>query len=292
MAVWCFGSIHIDHFHLLPHLPAPGETLATEAYRVELGGKGANQSVAATRAGTQVRHIGAVGVDGAQVLAQLGGHGVGCDHVQRLHGATGHAVIMVDGAGENAILVHGGANRALALAPALAALEGAELGDILLMQNETAHQPEMAEAAIGRGMEVIYSAAPFDIDALRAVLPFVNTLVVNEVEAAQMRAALGVEFEDLPVDAVVVTRGKQGASWHERGTPVIHVPAFGVQPVDTTGAGDCFAGALAAALDAGADPREAMRFAAAAAALQVTRAGAAGAMPARAEIEALLREGG
>ena len=292
MAVWCFGSINIDHFHLLAHLPAPGETLATQAYRVELGGKGANQSVAAARAGAEVRHIGAVGADGAQVLAQLEEFGVGCDHIQRLDTATGHAVIMVDGAGENAILVHGGANRALALAPALAALETAELGDILLMQNETAHQPEIAEAAMGQGLEVIYSAAPFDIDALRAVLPFVNTLVVNDVEAAQMRAALGADLEELPVEALVVTRGAQGASWHARGTPDIHVPAFAVQPVDTTGAGDCFVGALAAALDAGAAPEAAMRFAAAAAAVQVTRAGTAGAMPARSEIEALLREGG
>lgn len=288
MAVWCFGSVNIDHFHRLSHLPAPGETLATLDYRVGLGGKGANQAVAAARAGAEVRLIGAVGADGAQVLAELRGFGVDCTHVQRLDGATGHAVIMLEPAGENAILVHGGANHALALKPALAALRGAELGDILLVQNETAHVPAIAEAAMGLGMEVIYSAAPFDMDALRAVLPFINILVVNAVEAAQMEAALGMGFADLPVETVVVTRGAEGASWHARGTPQITVAALPADVVDTTGAGDCFTGALAAALNEGGLPDAAMRFAAAAAAVQVSRPGTAAAMPTRAEALALL----
>ncbi len=292
MTVWCFGSINIDHFYRLDHLPAPGETLPATSYEVELGGKGANQSVAAALAGAVVRHIGAVGADGASALAQLEGFGVECSGVQRLEGPTGHAVIMVDSAGENAIVIHPGANRALAAGPALKALEGAELGDILLLQNETAHQAALAEAAMGQGMEVIYSAAPFDVGAVRAVMPFVNVLVVNAVEAAQLQDALGVGLEDLPVESVVVTRGSEGASWHARGTPQIHVPALPAQVVDTTGAGDCFTGALAAALSEGQDPEAAMRFAAAAAALQVSRPGTSAAMPRRAEIEALLGESG
>jgi hypothetical protein len=137
--------------------------------------------------------------------------------VQRLECATGHAVVMVDRAGENAILLHGGANQALSLDAALAALEGAEMGDILLMQNETAHQAAMAQAAQARGMEVVYSAAPFDLGAVQAVLPFVNMLVMNAVEAGQLQAAMAVDLHDLPVETVVVTRGGDGASWHARG---------------------------------------------------------------------------
>lgn len=96
MAVWCFGSINVDHFYDLSHLPAPGETLAARGYRVELGGKGANQSVAAARAGAVVRHVGAVGADGDKVLSQMVSAGVDCGAVQRLDGATGHAVILVE----------------------------------------------------------------------------------------------------------------------------------------------------------------------------------------------------
>lgn len=292
MAVWCFGSINIDHFYALPHLPAPGETLASSGYRKELGGKGANQSVAAARAGASVRHIGAVGADGASALFEMEAAGVDCRGVQRLEGATGHAVIQVDPAGENSIVLHAGANGALDLGAALGALEGVELDDILLIQNETAHQAAVAEAAMGLGMDVIYSAAPFDLEAVQAVLPFVNTLVLNEIEAKQLQAALDVPFEDLPVSNVVITRGSEGASWRSRGMDLIEVAALPVEVVDTTGAGDCFTGALAAALDAGHVPDEAMRFAAAAAALQVSRPGTAAAMPARAEILGLLGESG
>ena len=288
MTVWCFGSINIDHFYNLGHLPAPGETLAASGYRVELGGKGANQSVAAARAGASVRHLGAIGADGDRALAALLAEGVNCDYIQRVDGATGHAVIMLDQNGENSIIIEAGANRKMALEPILAAMEQADLADILLLQNETAFPAEIAEAAMGRGMEVIYSAAPFEIEAVQAVLPYVNTLVMNAVEAAQLRAALDVPFEDLPVEAVVITRGAEGASWHARGTPDIFVPALPTKVVDTTGAGDCFTGALAASLSMGAAPDEAMQFAAAAAAIQVSRPGTSAAMPMRAEIEKLV----
>lgn len=288
MTVWCFGSINIDHFYNLSQLPAPGETLAASGYRVELGGKGANQSVAAARAGASVRHLGAIGADGDRALAALLAEGVNCDYIQRVDGPTGHAVIMLDQNGENSIIIEAGANRKMALKPMLAAIGQAELADILLLQNETAFPAEIAEAAMGRGMEVIYSAAPFEVEAVQAVLPYVNTLVMNAVEAAQLRAALDVPFEDLPVEAVVITRGAEGASWTARGTPDIFVPALPTKVVDTTGAGDCFTGALAASLSMGAAPEEAMQFAAAAAAIQVSRPGTSAAMPMRAEIERLV----
>ena len=288
MTIYCYGSINIDHFYSLPHLPRPGETLASLHYRTELGGKGANQSVAAARAGAVVRHLGAVGRDGVQMRDQMAGFGVDVSGIQVLDAPTGHAVIMVDPQGENAILLHAGANHALSPDAAMAALQGAEMGDILLLQNEVAHTPDIARAAQARGVEVIYSAAPFELAAVQAVLPFVNMLVMNAVEAEQLQAALGVALLDLPVETVVVTRGAQGASWHARGWPELHVPAQAAQVVDTTGAGDCFIGALAAALDAGAGPETAMQFAASAAGLQVARSGTAAAMPSLAEIRAAL----
>jgi len=286
MTVYCFGSINQDHIYTLPHRLEPGETLAASSYRVELGGKGANQSVAAARAGATVRHIGAVGAGEAE--ATLAAFGVDVSGVQVVAEATGHAIILLEPGGENSIVIHPGANRAMDLNQARAALNAAEIGDLMLIQNETAHVAQMAEHAVGLGMEVIYSAAPFDAAAVEAVLPFTNILIVNAVEAAQLQAVLGVPFEDLPVESVIVTKGAKGASWHARGTPDIHVPAFAARVVDTTGAGDCFTGALAAALDADMSPQDAMRFAAAAAGVQVGRAGTAGAMPTRAEIDAAL----
>ena len=131
---------------------------------------------------------------------------------------------------------------------------------------------------------MIYSAAPFDLAAVRAVLPHVSLLVMNEIEAAQLRDGLGA----LPPVEVIVTKGADGAEWISAGTEPLFVPAFKVLPVDTTGAGDCFIGTLAAALDAGLDRAGAMRRAAAASALQVTRAGAAQAMPSAAEVDTFL----
>jgi ribokinase len=131
---------------------------------------------------------------------------------------------------------------------------------------------------------VIYSAAPFQLAAVRAVLADTTLLVMNTVEAAELRASFGA----LPPVDCIITHGAKGAEWISAGTEPLFTPAFRVTPIDTTGAGDCFIGTLAAALDAGLDRPQAMRRAAAAAALQVTRPGAAQAMPTAAEVDAFL----
>ncbi len=286
--IFCLGSINIDHVYRLPALPRAGETLSATSHVPGLGGKGVNQSVAALRAGATVVHIGAVGQGDAWIAAQLTGHGIGLDRIASVAAGTGHAIVAVDDAGENQIIIHSGANLAQDPAMIAAALGQGQPGDILLLQNETSHQVEAARLARARGLRVFYSAAPFDLGALRAVLPHVTHLLVNAGEAAALVAATGTPLADQPVEAVIVTRGSQGAEWICAGTEPLFTPAFPVTPVDTTGAGDCFAGSLAAALDRGQSPAQALRYAAAAAALQVTRPGAAPAMPLRAEVEALL----
>lgn len=288
MAIWNLGSINLDHVYRVSHLPQPGETLTAEGYAVGLGGKGANQSVAAARAGALVHHIGAVGADGGWALDKLRRFSVDVSHIVEGAEATGHAIINVDPGGENAIVIHPGANRAIAQSGVGAALAQAAAGDTLLLQNETNMQAEAAAAAKARGLRVIYSAAPFEIAAVQAVLPHVTLLAMNEGEAAALVAATGTPLEALPVAGIIVTRGAKGSEWVAKGRAPIKMPAFRVVPVDTTGAGDCFIGSLAAALDAGADEAGAMRYAAAAAALQVTRNGAADAMPTKAEVAAFL----
>lgn len=279
------GSINIDRFYRLPHLPQPGETLAALDHQIMPGGKGLNQSVAALRAGARVVHVGAIGADDDWTAGQLAALGLSLDHVARVGAATGHAIVCTDPGGENLIVIHPGANRAQSPETIAAALALGRAGDSLLLQNETSHQVQAAHLARARGMRVLYSAAPFDLDALRAVLPHATHLLMNALEAAQLEQATGQGLAALPVQAVIVTRGAAGADWIA--ADARHsVPAPRVQAVDTTGAGDCFAGNLAAALDSGLEPPAALARAVVAAAIQVTRPGAAPAMPWAAEIVA------
>lgn len=284
MAVYNLGSINLDHIYKVPHLPAPGETLAANGYSVGLGGKGANQAVAVAKAGARSILIGAVGAEGTVARDALVGYGVDVSRVTFSKTPTGHAIINVDPQAENAIVIYAGANLTITGACVAQALADATGVDSLLLQNETSAQVEAARIAAGKGMRVVYSAAPFDIDAVRAILPFVSMLAMNEGEAAALIAELGT----LPQIDMVVTKGSKGAEWISAGLEPLFVPSFPVKPVDTTGAGDTFIGTLIAGLDVGLDRSEAMRRAAAAAAIQVTRPGAAPAIPDAAEVDAFL----
>ncbi len=291
MAIYNLGSINIDHFYRLDHLPAPGETLATEEYSVGLGGKGANQSAAAAKAGAKVFHIGAVGPEGRWIVDRLSSWGVDVKNVSRIGTPTGHAIINVDAKGENSIVIFAGANRAIGLGEVELALSSAGPADTLILQNETAHQVDAARIAALKGMRVIYSAAPFDADAVSAVLNHVTLLVMNAVEAQQLTEALGVTLDQLPVPEILVTKGAEGAEWRSLATGErVTQAGLKVDAVDSTGAGDTFAGYFAAALDAGETPAGALRLATAAAALKVTRPGTADAIPTRPEVDAFQEE--
>lgn len=290
MAIWNLGSINIDHFYRVPRIPAPGETLAAFEYSTGLGGKGANQSIAAAKGGgASVMHIGAVGPDGDRAVVALADAGVDTSHIATLEVPTGHAIINVDDEGENAIVIFSSANVALAEGQIRTALADAAEGDTCLLQNETNLAAYAAEIARGKGLRVIYSAAPFDADRAAEMLPFTDLLVLNEVEAAQLSEALGVSPAHLPVPEVLITRGADGAIYRSSGVE-ISVPAFAVDPVDTTGAGDCYLGFFAAGQGAGMDIKGAMTFAAAAAAIQVTREGTADAMPDLQDVKAFLED--
>lgn len=285
MTIWNLGSINIDHIYQLATLPKPGETLSAKTLGYGLGGKGANQSVAAARAGARTVHLGAMGPGDDWVLDRLRDAGIDTSHIRRLPDQpTGHAIILVDAEAENAIIIYAGANRALNFGDAT--WSAMQPGDLLLLQNETNQQVEAAQAARERGLRTIVSAAPFDSAAVRALLPHTSILALNEGEAAQLAAEIG---EDLPIDGLLVTRGAKGAQYRDLTTGAVHdQPAFPVTPVDTTGAGDCFAGYFAAGLDAGLPIPEALRRASAAAAIKVTRPGAGDAVPLASEVDEFL----
>lgn len=283
MTIYNLGSINIDHVYRLHHLPQPGETLSAESLKLGLGGKGANQSVAAARAGAKVVHLGAISASDDWVIAQLEASDIDTSRIARLPDQpTGHAIIMVDDTAENSIIILAGANHEIPCEMLAEAMATIGPDDLLIMQNETNQQMEAARIARAAGARVLYSAAPFELEALEAVLPYISIIALNSVEAAGLFAAMG---EDIPVDGLLITHGAKGAEYRDLKTgKVSRQAAFAVTAVDTTGAGDCFAGWFAAELDRHETLPIALRHASAAAAVQVTGQGAADAMPGRDEV--------
>ena len=285
MTVFNLGSINADNVYRVPHQPVAGETLAAGSMIRGLGGKGANMSVAAARAAARVVHIGAVGADGRWAVERLLEYGADTRHIVISDLPTGHANICVDPQGENTIVLLAGANRGITTDMIGAALSTAHTGDILVTQNETNCQSDAVEMAGRLGMRVVYAAAPFDADAVRAVIDHVDLLVLNAVEAAQLAQETDSDPGDLPCRDVVVTKGGDGCVWFSKGQEPVTFPAIPVDPVDTTGAGDTFTGYLVAGLDRGMPMAQAIGLATKAGALMVMREGTADVIPDLKEIE-------
>jgi ribokinase len=291
-----FGSINVDLVTRVARTPGPGETVRGSDYRLIPGGKGANQALAARRAGASVRLLGAIGYDAFADIAliELKPAGVDVSGVARPSATTGLAIITVDDKGENTIVVSPGANAHATAASIPIGIFGSR--DTLLLQMEVPFAESLAVAKIARaaGARVILSVAPYTALPAEDISAF-DMIIVNEHEAADLAKHLGIAARgaDATVTAlarrlghiVIATLGPEGAI-AATGTEVIHVPALKVTPVDTTGAGDTFCGVLAAYLDEGAVLNVAMRMAAIAGSLAVTKEGAQPSFPMRAEIEA------
>jgi len=287
----CFGSINVDLIFPLPQLPRPGQTVLGPRMLIEPGGKGANQAVAAARDGARVIFAGAVGRDALAdaALKLLRDGGVDLSRVIEADAATGCASICVDAAGENLIAVASGANQAARQAQ----IEDALLTPMttVLLQRETHPQENEAltRRARARGARIIVNlapAGPLAADALHAV----DLIVLNEDEAAWLAAHIGCPAGTEALHAtlrigVVQTLGAGGVEAATVQGP-LRLPGRQVKVVDTTGAGDCFTGVLASALDRGLDLPAALARANAAAALCCTRPGTQGSMPTAAEIDA------
>ncbi|MFO1324148.1 MAG: ribokinase [Burkholderiales bacterium] len=278
-----FGSINLDLVARVPRLPAPGETITGTGFAAAPGGKGANQALAARRAGADVALFGAVGRDAfaSAALANLRSAGIDLSGVATVDAPTGIALINVDDRGENAIAVVPGANAHARSAQVPSSRLA--VGTTLLMQLEVPDAEVVALAARARasGATVVLNAAPA-VALPPALLSDVAVLVVNEHEAACYASAWG-----LPADApafmaavrerfggrIVITLGAEGAMTAV-GHRIATVRPPPVNVVDTTGAGDAFAGALAAALDRGEGPEAALTAGVAAGAQACTYAGA------------------
>jgi len=271
-------------------MPSPGETIAAASYQKLLGGKGINQSVAIARAGREPVHVGAVGSDDDWTMAEIKKFGIDTTHIARSAQPTGHAVIYVDDAGENQIVIFGGANQDLQPAQIETAFKTSAGGDHwVLLQNETNLLADIVDQAKAAGFKVAYSAAPFVAHTVAHLIDRIDLLAVNEIEARETASLLGVAVSEIAVPEILITRGSKGVEFHSHGE-VHHQAAFPVDAVDTTGAGDTFLGSFLAHHCEGAAVEQSLRYASAASALQVTRPGAAVAIPARDEVEMFLIE--
>jgi ribokinase len=296
------GSSNVDLLMKMDHLPEKGETVTDADFFQVYGGKGANQAVAAARAGGNVVFVNSVGEDAytPQMVQNYKNDGIDTRYVFQEKGiASGHALIMIGGEGMNYLSVAPGANYKLTPQKIDEALPVFDEAAMIVMQYEIQEETikYVIDLANRKNIPVLWNCAParaFDL----SYIPKINILVLNEVEAGFL-AEMTVETEadaekaaqkliDRGVEKVIITLGSKGAFVVTR-TEKVSVPAFKVEAVDTTAAGDTFCGAFAVALVEGKSLKEALQFASAAAAISVTRIGAQPSAPIRIEIDTFLK---
>jgi ribokinase len=286
------GSLNIDTLMRVHAIPRPGETVLASSVAKRHGGKGGNQASAAARLGARTSMIACVGPDDAGVEARDALRSAGVDVADLVSGdkPTGTALVLVDGDGENAIVVDPGANHELSPGPVGAALATHADAVVLISLEIPLHTAlAAAESAARQGSTVILNPAPAQ-PLPRQLLAACDVVVANEHEVTQLGTGSIRELLDLGPRAVVVTSGRRGADIHDADGSVHHQPAFAVSVVDTTGAGDAFCGCLAWGLANGHDLRAAVRAAAAAGALATRAVGTRTSLPREAELAQLLTQ--
>ncbi|MRS21983.1 ribokinase [Enterobacteriaceae bacterium RIT692] len=299
------GSINADHILNLAHFPRPGETVIGKQYQIAFGGKGANQAVAAGRAGADIAFIACVGADdiGERIRQQLQQDRIDTAPVETVADeSTGVAMIFVNGEGENNIGIYSGANAALTPARVAQHQQVIADADALLMQLESPLESVLAAAKIARAQQTQVILNPAPATALSdELLALIDIITPNETEAEILTGIAVKSDEDAAraaaalhakgIDTVLITLGRRGVWLSEQGNGV-RIPGFSVQAIDTIAAGDTFNGAFITARLEGVPMHDAVRFAHAAAAIAVTRPGAQPSVPWRTEIDAFLQQQG
>ena len=289
MKILNFGSLNLDLVYQMPHFVRAGETLSSTSFRRNVGGKGLNQSVALAKAGAEVYHAGLVGEDGEMLRSFLRDNGVDARFVRTVDQPSGHAVIQVEPAGDNCIFLYGGANQCVTEDFIREALSPFGPGDFLVLQNEINAIGRIIELAAKRGMQVVLNPSPVADNLKDLPLDKVSWFILNEIEGAELSGETEPEriLDKLtslyPGAQIVLTLGGEG-SIYANGSERIAQPAFPVQAVDTTAAGDTFTGFFFAAVAGGASAAEALKRASKAASISVTRPGAAASIPTLTEV--------
>lgn len=284
-----FGSLNIDMVYSVDHSVRSGETEAASSLEFFCGGKGLNQSIALSRAGVKVFHAGCVGNDGKLLLDALAENNVDTSFVEKVDMQSGHAVIQVDRSGKNSILVFGGANRAVSPKRVENVLEKFCKGDRLFIQNEISCVEELINSAYRKGMQTVFNPSPFDRNVNELPLEKISWLAVNEIEAYELTGEseadkiLDAFSERFPSVNILLTLGENGSCCRTCGK-TYYQGIFEADAVDTTAAGDTFLGFFFAVLDS-LGVEKALEYASAAAAVAVSRSGAAASIPSLSEVE-------
>jgi len=286
MKVLNFGSLNLDYVYQVDHMVQAGETLSSIDRKVFCGGKGLNQSIALARAGAQVYHAGLIGPEGEMLVDILKEANVNVELVGQIEEATGHAMIQVDPSGQNCILIYGGANRKINQDMVDRVLAKFEAGDILVLQNEISELEYIIDRAYEKKMKIVLNPSPWS-ESLAKINPAKITLFVcNEIEAQAMTGQQEIQkmLQAMQGKQVVLTVGKDGAWYQDECGMRSFQAAFHVKAVDTTGAGDTFTGYFVENWSKGEDPQLCLKYAAKAAAISVSRPGAAISIPNRDEV--------
>lgn len=293
MKILSLGSLNLDHVYAVDHFVKAGETIASKSMAEHCGGKGLNQSVALAKAGAEVYHAGLIGADGEVLRRRLEESGADTRYLRTLPDVpTGHAIIQVEPSGQNCIIIHGGANRAITKAYIDEVVAHFEPGDIALFQNEISNLDYALEACAKKGLRVALNPSPMD-EQLRTspALQYVTWFILNEIEGADIagKADFGAICDTLlaryPGCAVVLTLGKQGVLYRDGAVSAAH-GIYNVKVVDTTAAGDTFAGYFLACTARSFAPEKALEYASKASSIAVSRPGASDSIPTLAEVEA------
>ena len=298
MKIINFGSLNIDKVYALDEFALAGQTVFAKSYETFAGGKGLNQSVAAARAGGTVIHAGQIGEDGAFLKDLLSEAGADTSFIRTIDCPTGHAVIEVDSAGQNKIVVFGGANQKLTEDYIDLVLKQAKDGDIVLLQNEINLISCIIKKASDAGAKVVFNPSPFPENADDLPLDLVDIFLVNEIEAAQLAGIkikasneeiLDKILEKYPEAAIIMTIGDKGVLYGYKDERLAQ-QSFTVPVADTTAAGDTFTGYFLSALCRGKDIPAALELSCAASAIAVSKKGAAPSIPKLSEVSAFLLE--
>jgi len=288
--IYNLGSLNVDYVYRVDHFVAAGETLSSEDMEIFPGGKGLNQSIALARAGAQVIHGAIIGDGGERLLHALREAEVDTSRIEVRSGSCGHAIIQVDKTAQNCILLFPGTNHSIDREYIEKFLCDAERGDVLLLQNEVNSLDEIFAIAHQKQMRIAFNPSPYHVDILQLPLSCIEWWFCNEVEAAAIFGSsdpkeIAAAFVDrYPHSNLILTLGEKG-SLFINATTQLEQPIYSVRAVDTTAAGDTFTGYFLAALTCGADAASALRLAAKAAALAVSRHGASTSIPMRSEVD-------
>lgn len=295
MKVLNFGSLNIDFVYSVDHIVQRGESLSSDELHVFCGGKGLNQSIALSKAGAEVYHAGLIGEDGAFLKEILKASGVHTQFVE-IKGdiRTGNAIIQRDKNGDNCILLYGGSNCAVTQRMVDEVLEHFHEGDMLVLQNEINQLSYLMKRAHEKGLVIALNPSPVDRDILKLPMEYVQYFILNEIEAGALTGGaqekekiLECLVKRFPNAEFVLTLG-EGGSVYAKGTVRITQGIYRVPVLDTTAAGDTFTGYYLASVINGLSVSAALKTAAKASAIAVSRKGASPSIPDRVEVEGLV----